>query len=33
MKSRNRIYRTLADGYSTLKSPLAERYANAAEVR
>jgi hypothetical protein len=32
MKSRNRVYRTLADGYATLKSPLAEQYADAAEV-
>jgi len=32
MKSRNRTYRTLAEGYAALKSPLAEQYADAAEV-
>jgi hypothetical protein len=33
-KYRTRVlrYRMLADGYSTLKSPLAEQYANAAEA-
>ena len=33
-KNQNRVlrYRMLADGYSTLKSPLAEQYAQAAEA-
>jgi hypothetical protein len=32
MQSKYLRYRTLADGYSTLKSPLAEKYADAAEA-
>jgi hypothetical protein len=32
MQSKYQRYRTLADGYSVLKSPLAEKYADAAEA-
>ena len=32
MQSKYLRYRTLADGYSALKSPLAEKYADAAEA-
>jgi hypothetical protein len=32
MQSKYQRYRTLADGYSALKSPLAEKYADAAEA-
>jgi hypothetical protein len=32
MQSKYLRYRTLADGFSTLNSPLAERYADAAEA-
>ena len=32
MQSKYLRYRALADGYSALKSPLAEKYADAAEA-
>jgi hypothetical protein len=32
MQSKYQRYRTLADGFSALKSPLAEKYADAAEA-
>ena len=32
MQTKYQRYRTLADGYSALKSPLSEKYADAAEA-